>query len=412
MQISQIRAVLTAVISMLVMLSCAAAEGPEIHQKEDIRKAYSQLNIDTEPSPYLEKPSVSGEYSPGSLTDAALEDVLEYVNFIRYVAYLDTGVTLDDIYIMRAQHGAVLLAANDAIAHDSPRVEGMSDGFYGTAYAGTMSSNLAAINWMDGDILIVSAEYFVRDDGEANLPVLGHRRWLLNPYMGKTGFGLANSDSGMSYVAMYVHDDTYDPGYWENIKWPSGGAFPADLTSYDIPWSVVLNPEVYSSDFSDISVSMYEAGAGRAELKFFNVSTESYGAGPAIIFMPDLEKMGITDYQQNQVWHVRIDGLRYADGKPAAIEYIVEMISLYPIDPSAVEVEPRALEMDVGDICLLSAAVIPEWADDVSVTWSSTDENVAVVDENGYVTAVGEGKCAIVAAAVNGRSDECAVTVK
>ncbi len=412
MHITQIRAFLTALISMLMVLSCAAAEGPEIHKREDIRKAYSLLNIETDVSPYAVKPSVSGEYAAGSLTEEALDDTLAYVNFIRYVAYLDSDVVLDEVYIMRAQHGAVLLAANDKIAHDSPRAPGMPDGFYGTAYTGTMSSNLAAINWMDGDILIVSAEYFVRDDGEANLSVLGHRRWLLNPYMGKTGFGLANSESGMSYTVMYVHDDTNDPGYWENVKWPSEGAFPADLTSYDIPWSVTLNPEVYSSDFSDVTVSMYEIGKGRAEIKYFNVSTESYGAGPAIIFMPDLEKMGIYDYQQNQVWHVRIEGLRYADGSPASIEYAVEMMSLYPIDPSAVEVEPRALDMDKGDVCLLSAAVIPEWADDISVTWSSTDESVAVVDENGYVTAVGEGECGIIASAVNGRSDECRITVK
>ena len=32
--------------------------------------------------------------------------------------------------------------------------------------------------------------------------------------------------------------------------------------------------------------------------------------------------------------------------------------------------------------------------------------------QNGYVTAVGEGECGIIASAVNGRSDECRITVK
>ena len=399
-------------VLVTVVLAAAFSACAEPHTREDIRDAFAELDINTDASPYEELPSLSGEYSAGKLTDEALADAVEYLNFIRYIAYLDNEVTLDPVYVMRAQHGAVLLAANDSVAHDSPRAEGMSDGFYNTAYTGTMSSNLASINWMDGDILIVSAEYFVRDDGENNLGVLGHRRWLLNPYMGKTGFGLANAVSGMSYTSMYVHDDSCDPGYWTDVKWPSEGAFPADLTSYDIPWSVVLNPEVYSTDLSGVTVNMYEETAGRAELKYFGTSTESYGAGPAVIFMPDLAAMGINDYQQNQIWYVRIDGLRYADGSPAAIEYVVEMMSLYPIDPSAVEVEPRALTMSKGDVCLLTARVIPEWADDITVTWYSTDESVAKVDENGYVTAVGEGNCGIVAESVNGRSDECGITVK
>jgi len=397
---------------MLVFLLTVPAAFADTHTREDVRSAFALLDIDTSLSPYAEQPCVSGDYCQGSLTDAALGDALEYLNFIRYLAYLDPNVTLDPLYVMRAQHGAVLLAANDDIAHDAPRADGMSDGFYQTAHTGTMSSNLAAINWMDGDILIVSVEYFVRDDGEANLGALGHRRWLLNPYLGKTGFGLANSTSGMSYTSMYVHDDSNAAEDWDNVKWPSEGAFPADLTSYDIPWSVVLDPAVYSDDLSGISVGMYEETRGRAELAYCGISKEAYGAGPAIIFMPDLEKLGLNDYQQNQVWHVRIDGLRYADGSPASIEYKVEMISLYPIDPSAVEVEPRALDMKKGDVCLLTARVIPEWADDVSVTWESTDESVAVVDENGYVTAVGEGSCGIIAYAANGRSDECSVTVK
>lgn len=399
-------------VLLLALVIVAQAGVCEVHTREDVRRAYAELDINTDISPYAELPSVRPEYAPGSLAQAAIEDAVEYVNFIRYLAYLSPDVTLDPIYTMRAQHGAVLLAANDYLSHDAPRAPDMKDGFYQTALSGTRASNLAAINWMDGDILIVSAEYFVRDDGEANLDVLGHRRWLLNPYMGKTGFGLANSASGMSYTTMYVHDDSSNPGNWDNIKWPSEGAFPADLTSYDIPWSVILNPDVYAQDFSNVTVDMYEASAGRAPLKYFNVSTEPYGAGPCIIFMPDLESMGFSDYQQNQVWYVRIDGLRTVQGEPAAIEYVVEMMSLYPIDPSAVEVEPRYLDLQAGETTPLAAMVIPEWADDIGVTWYSTDENVAVVDASGTVTAVGAGECGIVAEAVNGRRDECRVTVE
>ena len=400
-----------ALFMLMVFLIWAPASAQELHTRHDVRAMYAPLTIRRDASPYLEEPVISGDHAAGSLTGEALNDAAAYLNFIRELAYLDGEVTLDALYNLRAQHGAVLLAANDMLAHDSPRAEGMKDGFYQTAHAGTMSSNIAAINWMDNDVLISSIDYFVRDDGAANLDILGHRRWLLSPYLGKTGFGLANSESGMSYTAMYAHDFSGDPGKWDNVKWPSEGAFPADLTSYDIPWSVTLNPAVYSDDFSDVTVAMYEQSRGAASLSHFSANADSYGAGPCIIFMPDLAAMDLTDYQQNQVWHVRIDGLRTADGKHTSIEYTVEMVSLYPIDPAAVEVTPRALEMKTGDVCSLSAAVVPDWADDVTVAWSSSDESVATVDEAGFVTAVGEGRCEITAEAANGRSDRCMIGV-
>ena len=403
---------LGALALFMILIFCAEGAFCELHTRDEVRAMYAELTLDPGTSPYAQEPSASGEYSAGQLTDAALSGALDYVNFLRKLAYLEGNVALDSLYTLRAQHAAVLLAANDALSHDAPRPGGMTDSFYQTAHTGTMSSNIAAINWMADDILCIAVEYFVRDDGAANLETLGHRRWLLNPYLGATGFGLANSETGMSYAAMYAHDASADPGQWESVRWPSEGAFPADLTSADIPWSVILNPEVYADDFSETSVQLYEKTAGRAGLRYFGVSTDNYGAGPCIIFMPDLEEMGISDYQQNQVWHVRIDGLRTLDGKSASIEYMVEMMSLYPIDPVSVEVEPRALEMDVGDLCILTAQVVPEWADDVSVSWSSTDENVATVDEEGYVTAVAPGKCEIVATSVNGRSDACNVNVK
>ena len=57
-----------------------------------------------------------------------------------------------------------------------------------------------------------------------------------------------------------------------------------------------------------------------------------------------------------------------------------------------------------------SAAVIPEWADDLSIAWSSGDERVATV-ENGLVTAVSAGECEIIATSVNGKCDVCRLTV-
>ena len=64
----------------------------------------------------------------------------------------------------------------------------------------------------------------------------------------------------------------------------------------------------------------------------------------------------------------------------------------------SVTVSPAALKLLPGESQRLTASVLPLSVKDSSVTWSSSDETIAAVDENGTVTAVAEGKCTITAA--------------
>ena len=71
------------------------------------------------------------------------------------------------------------------------------------------------------------------------------------------------------------------------------------------------------------------------------------------------------------------------------------------------------LTMGVGGTSVLDVNFDPWYADDKDIVWTSSDENVAVVDENGKVTAVGDGACTITATAAADESkfDACSVTV-
>ena len=61
----------------------------------------------------------------------------------------------------------------------------------------------------------------------------------------------------------------------------------------------------------------------------------------------------------------------------------------------------------------LSAEVVPSYADNTRVTWKSSDEKVATVDEKGKVTAVGNGTATITVTSVSGNyTATVAVTVK
>jgi len=55
---------------------------------------------------------------------------------------------------------------------------------------------------------------------------------------------------------------------------------------------------------------------------------------------------------------------------------------------------PTVLNLVIGEEALLTATIVPENATDKSVTWESSDTNVATVD-NGKVTAIAKGKATI-----------------
>ncbi len=76
-----------------------------------------------------------------------------------------------------------------------------------------------------------------------------------------------------------------------------------------------------------------------------------------------------------------------------------------------ITVDPTELSLVEGDTYNLRATVTPDNATDAAVTWRSSDEEIATVDQNGVVTAIHEGTATIYVSASNGQTVECAVTV-
>ena len=81
------------------------------------------------------------------------------------------------------------------------------------------------------------------------------------------------------------------------------------------------------------------------------------------------------------------------------------------IEVSWIELSESRIELDVGETAELEVDFHPEDATDQTITWSSDDEDVATVSDEGVVTAVGEGTAYITAKASNGEKDKCKVTV-
>ena len=76
-----------------------------------------------------------------------------------------------------------------------------------------------------------------------------------------------------------------------------------------------------------------------------------------------------------------------------------------------IAINPGTLTLTIGGTATLTATVNPADATDSKPVWSTSNGNVATVDQNGKVTAVGSGTADIIAAA-GGKTAVCKVTVK
>lgn len=84
-------------------------------------------------------------------------------------------------------------------------------------------------------------------------------------------------------------------------------------------------------------------------------------------------------------------------------------VSVNPIKVTAIELSQTSMELLPGESSVLTATVYPENATDKTVTWSSSDTDIAIVAD-GMVTAVAVGSAIVTAQSGNVKA-ECTVTV-
>ncbi len=297
--------VLAVCVHVCLALFCAApAPAAETSQRTagEIQARWVQLMpsfiFDGGPnSKYVVRPSLAAPYAAGSLAPGYLQDGINYLNYVRYLAGLPDDVTLDAAYNNLAQHGAVLSwVSGIGLTHTPAKPADMEQAFYDTGLQGTRSSNIASGGGLRGAI-----EAFMGDDDPSNVDRVGHRRWLLNPAMQKTGMGDAFR------VLVYAHDRSRagDVPY-DVIAWPGAGLFPVEMFSaaqwwgaFADPWSITLNPDLYwwTEGTAGHTVTLRRRGDGRTWTftsadadpsgEYFTLDTGAYGVANCFIFRPD-----------------------------------------------------------------------------------------------------------------------------
>lgn len=88
-------------------------------------------------------------------------------------------------------------------------------------------------------------------------------------------------------------------------------------------------------------------------------------------------------------------------------------ITVNSIVPASITLNEQSLSLIVGNTSQLSATVSPNDAKDKSVSWSSSDANIATVSQDGLITAIAPGTATITAKTnTGGLTATCSVEVK
>jgi len=84
-----------------------------------------------------------------------------------------------------------------------------------------------------------------------------------------------------------------------------------------------------------------------------------------------------------------------------------------PVSVTGISLNETESELTIGDTLELIATIIPEYATNKEVVWSSSDEKIASVSSDGVVTANAAGTATIIATTVDGnKTAECTVVVE
>jgi len=146
--------------------------------------------------------------------------------------------------------------------------------------------------------------------------------------------------------------------------------------------------------------------------KFMNVGTSgtltvSVGSSTAtnknVIWTSSDDSICSVDQEGNLIANVpgtAIITATAADGSGLSDTCIIRVVN--PV--TGIRVEPDTVRMLVGDSYIVNAVITPDNATVKEVDWTSSNEQVAVVDEAGEVFAVGVGKCKITATSKDGNA--------
>lgn len=276
--------------------------GAEYHTQEQIRQFANSHPVDLVSETTFRQYATGDPdpYAPGLISNESLESAVNMLNQIRYIVGINADVVNDSTYERQTAAAAfinvllIALGEEDYLTHypDRPSVleDSSYDSLFNDAYAGASHSNLHAI-WEGNSATSILS--YMNDSDVSNISRVGHRRWIMNPPMKKTGFGVADLDYEWQIFAMYAADKS-GSGRQTPVAWPAQQT-PISYFDYDRDiqpaWSVSFG---YVLSDSVIKVSLTRTKDGKvwnfsptqSDGDFF-VNDDGYGLRGCVIFRPE-----------------------------------------------------------------------------------------------------------------------------
>jgi hypothetical protein len=250
---------------------------------------------------------------------AALQKIKAY-RFMCGLPY--QHLQLDDQLNEYTEAAAKICAALKGLTHN-PSNPGWPEAEYKKAQIGCQKSNLAVMFPLAS--LVTSVDMWMDDSDGMNIGLLGHRRWILNPHMSKTGLGKAGA-----FSAMWTLDFSFKAPASDMYCYPPRGFTPMGYFSAKAAWCTILNPNTYqipsdaALDVKVFPIDLQGKKTGPAlPLNHKSVSRTFNGTPLCVIFRPDKSAVAV-----GKLYLVEISGVTLKGAGPMDISYPVEFVSL------------------------------------------------------------------------------------
>ena len=204
----------------------------------------------------------------------------------------------------------------------------------------------------------------------------------------------------------------FDSDVVEPVGTPTlNSEFTSIIPEYPAPMVSITdrdNEEDPTKDIHRINF-FWSSGANEFELNYNGVIFT------ATFKVKDNAKLGKSTFElvDDKVKSPIVCGMDMLTGGIIEIPYTVQNADINVIQPvNSISLNKETTELWVNETEKLTVTYNPQDATTQSVTWSSSDESVATVAQDGTITAVGKGTATIIAKTQNEKEDKCVVTVK